>query len=85
MATTAATKVTPPEYAKRLGVSPDKVISWIRSGQLRAMDGSTVPGGRPRYLIDEADIQAFEQSRAVTPPNKRIRRRQAHRTVKDFV
>ena len=27
--------LTPPQVAKRLGVNPDKVLSWIRSGEFR--------------------------------------------------
>jgi hypothetical protein len=69
-------KITPPQYAERLGVSPEKVIAWIRNGELRAMDASTKRGGWPRYLIDEKDAEAFELSRqVVTPPPQRGRRR----------
>ena len=49
-------KTTPPKLAARWGVSEDKVLAWIRSGELRAIDASTRQGGRPRYLIDELDI-----------------------------
>ena len=62
-------KVTPPELAERWGVNPDKIIFFIRSGELRAIDASLLPGqGKPRYLIDEADIEAFELRRQVQPP-----------------
>jgi hypothetical protein len=69
------TKLTPPQIAIRYGVSTDKVLAWIRSGELRAMDASTRRGGRPRYLVDVADLAAFEQSRSATPvPTTRRRR-----------
>ena len=69
-------KVTPPELAMQWGVSPDKVLSWIKGGELRAIDASTRRGGRPRYLIDVKDIAQFETDRAVKPPgNKPIKRR----------
>jgi transposase len=58
-------KTTPPKLAKRWGVSTDKILSFIRSGELRAIDGATKRGGRPRYLIDERDIVDFEERRAV--------------------
>lgn len=62
-------KVTPPELAARWGVNPDKIIFFIRSGELRAIDASLLPGqGKPRYLIDEDDIEAFESRRQVQPP-----------------
>jgi hypothetical protein len=62
------TKITPPRLARRWGISDDKVLAWIRSGELRAMDASTKRGGRPRFLIDEADIAAFEAARAISGP-----------------
>jgi len=70
-------KLTPPEVARRWGVSPDKVIGWIRSGELRAIDVSAHPGiGRPRYRIDITDLMEFEMRRQVviTPKVKRRRR-----------
>lgn len=59
-------KLTPPEVAKLWGVSPDKVIAWIRSGELRAIDASRNRGQRPRYLIDIADLEAFENARSTS-------------------
>lgn len=59
-------KLTPPELASRWGIGTDKVLSWIRSGELRAIDASTRRGRRPRYLIDEADVVAFELAREAT-------------------
>ena len=74
-------KISPPQLARRYGVSPDKVLTWIRSGELRAMDASTKRGGRPRYLIDEDDIRAFEDGRAVVPPSAPTRK--CRRSVRD--
>lgn len=69
-------KVTPPELAARWGVNPDKITFFIRSGELRAIDASLLPGqGKPRYLIDEADIEDFELRRQVQPPLPTPRRR----------
>jgi excisionase family DNA binding protein len=67
--------MTPSEVAERYGVSPDKVIAWIRAGELRAMNIATRPGGRPRYAIDETDLLAFEVRRQVHTPAKRSGRR----------
>ena len=69
MAETAKIKIkrmiTPPGYAAEIGVSPQKVLDWIASGELPAMNAAQDPyGGRPRYLIDRADIVVFEQRRA---------------------
>ena len=59
-------KLTPPALARRWGISADKVLAWIRSGELKAINAATRPGGRPRYVIDEADVVRFEGSRAAT-------------------
>lgn len=64
---TTKQKLTPPEVAELWGISPDKILAWIRSGELRAIDASTTRGGRPRYLIDVGDLAAFERSRSTTP------------------
>lgn len=69
-------KLTPPELAKLWGISPDKVVAWIRAGELRAIDASTSRSQRPRYLIDIEDLRAFEDRRSVSPHPKPRRRRQ---------
>ncbi|HAA50434.1 MAG TPA: DNA-binding protein [Planctomycetaceae bacterium] len=60
-------KLTPPQLARKLGVGTEKVLGWIRTGELRAINGATKPGGRPRYLIDQADVELFEAARRVVP------------------
>ena len=65
--TTAREKFTPPEIARRFGIAEAKVITWIEAGELRAINAATKPNGRPRYLIDVCDVQAFERRRAVNP------------------
>ena len=58
-------KFTPPEVAEMWGVSVEKVLTWIRNGELRAVNAATKKDGeRPRYLIDLEDINDFERSRA---------------------
>lgn len=71
-------KISPPELARQWGLSADKVLAWIKTGELRAIDAATRRGGRPRYLIDIADIAAFEVARAAAPSTtapRRTRRR----------
>jgi excisionase family DNA binding protein len=60
-------KLTPPEVARLWGVSHDKVLAWIRSGELRAIDVATKRDGRPQYRIDIEELNAFEQRRMVRP------------------
>ena len=61
---TSERMLTPPQVARRLGVSADKIHAYIRNGELRAYDLATRPGGRPRYHIEPTELQAFLASRA---------------------
>jgi hypothetical protein len=72
--------LTPPAIAKRFGVSVKKVIAWIRSGELRAMDLANSGCDRPRYKVPLEALEAFEKSRLVVPEGdepvvRRVRRR----------
>ncbi len=68
-------KITPVEYAARLGVDPHKILAWIRSGELHAINAATSQAGRSRFLIDERDIELFERRRATDGPVQAPRRR----------
>lgn len=80
---TDKSKLTVREVAERLGVARGKVILWINSGELRAVDVATKRRGdspavrRRRWRIDVADLKAFEDSRAnqAAPPPIREERR----------
>ena len=60
-------KLTPPELAELWGLSPAKVVAFIRSGELRAINIANARCSRPRYLIDREDIARFEKGRQVVP------------------
>lgn len=67
--------LTPPNIAKRLGVTCDKVLGWIRSGQLRAVNLSE--GGRPRWKISPTDLETFlttKSNRVAATEPRRTRR-----------
>jgi hypothetical protein len=63
-------KLSPPKIAKLWGIGPAKVVGWIHSGELPAINVATRPGGRPRYLVDQNDLLAFEAKRRVVPPSR---------------
>lgn len=63
----------PREIATRLRVSPEKVLGWIRRGELCAINVSNAT--RPRYRIDKDDLEAFLRRREVQPPLPRRRRK----------
>jgi excisionase family DNA binding protein len=58
------TRYTPPELAALLGVSPDKILGWIRSGELRAVNVAARLGGKPRWTVSTDDLRAFETRRS---------------------
>ena len=84
IATYRKTKVTPPELARQWGIDVAKVLKWIKSGELRAVNLATTRTGRPRYAIDQADMAIFEASRAVQPPAPRVRRRKKDPSIIEF-
>ncbi len=67
--------VTCPTVAKRLAIHPSKVRNWIASGELVAVDISEKRGGRPRWRISEADLEAFLLRRSAPAPAPATRRR----------
>jgi hypothetical protein len=77
--TTHRRKLTPPEIARRYGIHPLKVLGWIRSGELRAVNVAASPLKRPRWRVDERDLEVFEQRRTAqaVAPGRRKRRRAA--------
>lgn len=81
-------KLSVPMVARQIGVADQKVLKWIKTGELRAVNLATSPHNRPRYSIDVDDLEAFERSRQVIPESgltstRRLRRRAAS-DVKDY-
>lgn len=63
------------QVAKTLAVRKQKVLDWIRSGELRASNVGS--GYQPRWRITRADLDVFLAGRNPTPrPSKRKRQRQ---------
>jgi hypothetical protein len=78
-------KLTPPQLAAIWGVDTGKIIAWIRSGELAAIDASTRRNQRPRFLIDKCAIEAFERARAVVPvPASTPRRKRVDSGVTEY-
>jgi len=71
--------LTPPELAARLRVKPSKVLGWIKTGELPALD---VGNGRkkPRFRISPEAIAAFEAARTSRPPAPAPAARRRRRT-----
>jgi excisionase family DNA binding protein len=66
---------TPRELASYLRVGKDKILTWIRRGELGAVLTASNRGGRPRYIILPHHIREWERSRLAGPPPKPSHRR----------
>jgi excisionase family DNA binding protein len=70
--------LTPPDVARRYGVSPDTVRGWIASGDLRAVNVGK--GTRARHLVPADALTEFAAKRPArvapkAPPQCRRRRK----------
>jgi hypothetical protein len=72
--------------AKRYHVNPAKIIGWIRTGELTAVNIASRPGQRPRWIITPEQLAAFESLRcsSVTVKPNPIRRRRDRRITEYF-
>ena len=62
----------PKQIAKELGVNVSKVLGWIRSGELVAIN--TSDSARPRYRISREAYAQFLESRSTAPAENPKRR-----------
>ena len=77
--------LTPPAIANRLAVTPETVLGWIRSGELKAVNVAQRSCRRPRFRVDPIDLEIFLQGRqAVSTPKTPAPRRQRNPDVIQF-
>jgi excisionase family DNA binding protein len=77
--------LTPPAVARLLGITDEKVLTWIRSGELRASNIATRPTTRPRYTILRDALEAFLAARQPQPPTPRPPRRRQPAGMVDYL
>jgi hypothetical protein len=75
---------TTADVARRLRVSKNKVIGWIRRGELPAVNTAAVLCGKPRWVITPDALARFERRRAGGPPPQQPTRRRQKPPVKDY-
>jgi hypothetical protein len=75
---------TTADLARRFRVSEDRIRTWIKSGELRALNTSARLCGRPRFIVTPEALAEFERRRGVSPPKPRRRRRQKRTEFIDF-
>ncbi|MFM7135646.1 MAG: helix-turn-helix domain-containing protein [Planctomycetota bacterium] len=79
----AVTYLSPKQVAAMWGTSHDKVLAFIRTGELQAFNVASRPTGRPRFRITLAAVKAFEERRSGHDPSQttKINPRRVPRTV----
>ena len=80
-------KLTVPQLSRQWGVSQNKILQFVKRGELRAMNLASHGSTRPRYAIDIDDIAAFERARQVVVDGGEVaapRRRRRTENVKDY-
>lgn len=75
--------LSPPEYARILGIKVERIHGWIRSGALVAINVSD-SCRRPLWRITPEAIERFEQSRSSRPPVKPPQRRKKDPSIIEF-
>ena len=76
--------MSPPQVAEQLAVDPAKVLSWIRAGQLIAVNLAAPGKSRPRWRISADALRQFLEGRQCQPPAPKLRRRRAPK-IMEFV
>jgi excisionase family DNA binding protein len=76
--------LTPREVARYLRISRDRVLGWIRSGELGALNTADVRCGRPRYIVLPEHLAAFAATRRAGQPIKSAPRQRRVATVDYF-
>lgn len=77
--------LSPPQIAKILGISPDKVLAFIHKGELKAVNTSL--SDRSRWKVDPDDFKTFCDSRSNRASMTPARRKPKHlpRAKKEYV
>ena len=81
-----AVYLSPQDIATSRGINVIKVLTWIKSGELKAVNVATCAGKLPRWRISPADLERFDAARAAVPqaPVTRRPRRKAGHVVEFF-
>ena len=72
------------QVAQLLAIREHSVLTLIKKGDLRAIDVSMTPGGKPRWRILPDDLDAFISRRTHQAAPPRSRRRKPKAIVKQY-
>lgn len=62
----------PAQVAELWGVSHDKVLAFIRSGELEAFNVASRRSSRPQFKIPRTALQAFQERRSGRDPARAV-------------
>jgi hypothetical protein len=72
------------DVARYFRVGRARILTWIRSGELKALNTAAAVCGRPRFVVTPEALSDFERRRQAITPTKSAPRR-TKRTLKvDF-
>lgn len=66
------TYFNPAQVAEMWGVSHDKVLEFIKSGELRAFNVASKTSRRPQFKIPSAALREFEEQRSGRDPARSL-------------
>lgn len=72
--------LNPAQVAEMWGVSHDKVLEFIRTGELEAFNVASKKSRRPQFKIPLAALKAFQEQRAGRDPARSIPHATSRRT-----
>jgi hypothetical protein len=78
---------SPADVAERYGCDVHKVLAWIRSGELRAINVAAKRAAiKPRWRINPDNLAAFEAARACSKsePTPRRQRKNGAQVIEYF-
>jgi excisionase family DNA binding protein len=79
--------LTTSEVAAQLAIDKGKVIFWIHSGQLVAVNAASRADHKPRWRISSTELEAFllrRQSQPAAPAPRPRRRRKTSAAVREY-
>jgi hypothetical protein len=80
----AAAGLTVADAGRRYRVGSDKIRTWIKRGELRAINTALALCGRPRWVIPADALAEFERRRSGDPRPKSPRRRRKETGIDFF-
>jgi hypothetical protein len=75
MTTITPAGLTIADLARRWRISRDKIRSFVRRGELVAVNLATTLSGRPQWRVTPESVEKFERRRTSAPPPKPPRRK----------